>query len=81
MLNGFLIKRRMFDLQLRNVDLIKEINKRRYPYISGHSGILQVNSPDMSRALNDVGSCPKHQAILEAADKIISEWERKKHDA
>ena len=66
----------MFKLGVKGVDLVKEINSRRFPYAGGHSGILKVSSPEMSNALNDVQPYLKQQAILKAADQILTEMEK-----
>ena len=70
------IKLRMFKLGVKGVALIKEINNRQFPYAGGHNGTLKVSSSEMSKALNDVEPYPKHQAILKAADQILTEMEK-----
>lgn len=74
-MSGLSIKLRMFKLGVKGVALIKEINNRRFPYAGGHNGTLKVSSPEMSNALNDVQPYLKHQAILKAADQILTEME------
>lgn len=80
-MSGILIKKRILDLQLRSIDLIKAINERKLPYKSSQDGTLHVNQGEMSTALSDLGTTPKFKAILEAADKILSEMEDEREKA
>lgn len=77
-MSGILIKKRMLDLQLRSIDVIKMINERKLPYKSSQDGILHVNQGEMSTALSGLETTPKLETILEATDKIISELEGKR---
>ncbi|MCM1523434.1 MAG: hypothetical protein NC120_03145 [Ruminococcus sp.] len=62
----FKIKVRLAELGRKQVELIPELAKRG----------IKVNSTELSQALSGTNRQPKMQAILSAANEIISEWEK-----
>lgn len=61
-------KARLAMLGKRQAELIPELRERLELYT--------ISAEDVSRALNNIATYPKHEAIRSAADVILSEWER-----
>jgi len=63
----FEIKIRLIKLGKKQKDLIPELEKRG----------IKCTPAELSNAINDVDRTPKASRIVELANKIVSEWERK----
>ena len=72
---GYLIKRRLFDLQKSQVELRLAINAMKLPY---KDRVLTVSGSEMSNLVNDRENEPKYEALHKAADIILTEWEGQK---
>lgn len=72
-MQGRLIKIRLAKIGKRQVDLVDEINRRKYT----HKGnVLTVFQADMSNLVNDRYIKPKSEAIYKAADEVLTDWEK-----
>ena len=69
---GYLIKRRLFDLQKSQVELRLAINAMKLPY---KDRVLTVSGSEMSNLVNDRENEPKYEALHKAANVILTEWE------
>ena len=69
---GYLIKRRLFDLQKSQVELRLAINAMKLHY---KDRVLTVSGSEMSNLVNDRENEPKYEALHKAANVILTEWE------
>ena len=63
------MKVRLVQLNKKQIDVLEEVRKRGYPKL----GFAAFN-----RYFNGREITPQGEAVMKLADKIISEWEKKK---